>query len=64
MKKCVLIAALILPTGMAAASRAETPWFDKARVGMEIEPTGAQFGYCDDDFRYCIQAGGRHFKCS
>ncbi len=60
MKKCVLIVALFLRIGIAAAAPAERPWFDKALVGMEIGPTGAQFGYSDtNDVRYCARFDGR-----
>jgi len=39
---------------------AETPWFERALVGMEIGPTGAQFGYSDtNDVRYCARFDGR-----
>lgn len=30
------------------------PWFERSIVGMEVGPTGAQFGYSDpEDARYC-----------
>jgi len=36
------------------------PWFQGALVGMEVGPTGAQFGYSDPgDTRYCAQFDGR-----
>src|SRR5512140_2608397 len=60
MKNYVLIATLFLRIGIAAAAPAETPWFDQALVGMEIGPTGAQFGYSDtNDVRYCARFDGR-----
>ena len=35
-------------------------WFDRALVGMEVGPTGAQFGYSDsNDVRYCARFDGR-----
>ncbi|HOX39600.1 MAG TPA: hypothetical protein PL033_16585 [Candidatus Brocadiia bacterium] len=38
----------------------EKPWFERHIVGMEIGPTGAQFGYSDkDDARYCSRFDGR-----
>jgi hypothetical protein len=37
-----------------------TPWHEHALVGMEIGPTGAQFGYSDtNDARYCAHFDGR-----
>jgi len=39
---------------------AEPLWFERALVGMEIGPTGAQFGYSDPkDTRYCARFDGR-----
>jgi hypothetical protein len=36
------------------------PWFDRVLVGMEVGPTGAQFGYSDpQDTRYCARFDGR-----
>ncbi len=53
-------------TGMAAASSAPTNitstgmWYQKAQVGMEVGPTGAQFGDSDpSDRRYCAHFDGR-----
>ncbi len=35
------------------------PWFQDARVGMEVGPTGAQFGHSDaNDARYAAQLDG------
>ncbi len=43
---------------LAAAEAA--PWFQRALVGMEVGPTGAQFGYSDPgDTRYCARFDGR-----
>jgi hypothetical protein len=59
-KKCFLIAAVVLQIGIDAATTAETPWFERVLVGMEIGPTGAQFGYSDtNDVRYCARFDGR-----
>jgi hypothetical protein len=43
------------------AEAAEDPrWFARAWVGMEVGPTGAQFGYSDsNDVRYCSRFDGR-----
>lgn len=36
------------------------PWFRRSLVGMEVGPTGAQFGHSDpNDARYCIRFDGR-----
>ncbi len=63
MHRCLVIAlALIvsaivaLPTGngLLAQGTFEGPWFQRSIVGMEVGPTGAQFGYSDtSDTRYC-----------
>ncbi len=38
----------------------QTPWFAHAHVGMEVGPTGAQFGHSDSaDIRYCAHFDGR-----
>ena len=60
MKKWFLMAALSLPVCIAVAATVETPWSEGALVGMEIGPTGAQFGYSDtNDVRYCARFDGR-----
>jgi hypothetical protein len=43
------------------AQGADAPgWFARALVGMEVGPTGAQFGYSDsNDVRYCVRFDGR-----
>ena len=39
---------------------AAPPWFDRSLVGMEVGPTGAQFGHSDEkDERYASQFNGR-----
>ncbi len=39
---------------------AEAPWFRRSLVGMEVGPTGAQFGHSDPvDARYCARFDGR-----
>jgi hypothetical protein len=41
------------------AQSANPPWYRHALVGMEVGPTGAQFGYSDPkDARYCSQFDG------
>lgn len=45
---------------VASAKAEEKRWFDGSLVGMEIGPTGAQFGYSDPhDLRYCQRFDGR-----
>ena len=35
-------------------------WYDRFLVGMEVGPTGAQFGHSDiNDVRYCAKFDGR-----
>ena len=46
------------PLGAAEQLHAE-PWFTRSLVGMEVGPTGAQFGHSDpNDTRYCRQFNG------
>ncbi|MBX3420934.1 MAG: hypothetical protein KF752_05180 [Pirellulaceae bacterium] len=43
-----------------AAAKASAAWFHRCLVGMEVGPTGAQFGYSDPtDQRYCAELDGR-----
>ena len=45
---------------VAAEETAGRPWYRRALVGMEVGPTGAQFGHSDPkDARYCSQFDGR-----
>jgi hypothetical protein len=47
------------PVGTAEQTGAQ-PWFERALVGMEVGPTGAQFGHSDPkDARYCARFDGR-----
>lgn len=42
------------------SSTPDKPWFEKCIVGMEVGPTGAQFGHSSArDTRYCSQFDGR-----
>ena len=54
---------LYLPLCLGASltvSAADGPWYGRALVGMEIGPTGAQFGDSDpNDTRYCARFNGR-----
>jgi hypothetical protein len=54
----ILAVALIHWTARSALS--QTPWYDRPLVGMEIGPTGAQFGDSDPaDARFCKLFDGR-----
>ena len=50
-------------TASAAAPSVSLPqnlWFEQSLVGMEVGPTGAQFGYsATNDTRYCAKFDGR-----
>ncbi len=53
----LLLATLVLARSATPAAPA---WFDQVLVGMEIGPTGAQFGHSDPkDKRYCARFDGR-----
>ncbi len=60
-----LWAAIIAIAGLgsfqvADGGQASAPWFRKVLVGMEVGPTGAQFGHSDpNDKRYCARFDGR-----
>jgi hypothetical protein len=44
----------------AAAAEADQPWFTRSLVGLEVGPTGAQFGHSDpNDAGYCARFDGR-----
>jgi len=44
----------------AAKGVPDSAWFHRSLVGMEVGPTGAQFGHSDpNDTRYCSQFNGR-----
>ncbi|MDQ1255704.1 MAG: hypothetical protein QG656_297, partial [Candidatus Hydrogenedentes bacterium] len=56
------IAGLITVHQMAVADEPESgaPWYKRMLVGMEVGPTGAQFGYSDpDDARFSARFDGR-----
>jgi len=55
----LMATAFCLATATAALG-AEPPWFQRSLVGMEIGPTGAQFGHSDsNDVRYAAHFDGR-----
>jgi hypothetical protein len=50
----------LLLSGSAAPASSDQTWFEVALVGMEVGPTGAQFGHSDPkDTRYCERFDGR-----
>lgn len=56
----LVLTGMMLMALMPTAGKAQDAWFDHARVGMEVGPTGAQFGYSDrSDTRYCARFDGR-----
>ena len=58
--------AFLRDTSIQAQEPFERPWFERSIVGMEVGPTGAQFGYSDPtDARYCKVWNGRNIvqKC-
>lgn len=59
MMAAAVLGALAAP-GAAGGELAEAPWFQRAWVGMEVGPTGAQWGNSDpNDARYCARFDGR-----
>ena len=49
----------LLVFSLALPAVAEEPWFKRALVGMEVGPTGAQFGHSDrSDTRYAAKFDG------
>ena len=61
MSATLLVAVLVaLAAAAANVNSANLPWFQNALVGMEIGPTGAQFGHSNsNDVRYCARFDGR-----
>ncbi len=59
MKTLTILSVALAALTSAPAQEAVSPWFEKALVGMEIGPTGAQFGHSDmKDVRYCSRFNG------
>ena len=56
-----VVALLLSAEAWTKAHGAEAPsWFTRALVGLEVGPTGAQFGQSDsNDVRYCARFDGR-----
>ena len=57
--KTATVLTLLVPA-LCGAAVTEPAWFERALVGMEIGPTGAQFGHSDpNDVRYGARFDGR-----
>lgn len=54
-----LIFLTIATTAMGARADDDTPWYRRALVGMEVGPTGAQFGSDPSDVGYAAKFDGR-----
>ncbi len=55
-----ILNALFLLAAPLSTLAVDQPWFQRSLVGMEVGPTGAQFGNSDsNDTRYCAQFNGR-----
>ncbi|MCW3100274.1 MAG: hypothetical protein JWL77_5892 [Chthonomonadaceae bacterium] len=56
----ILLAVTMILTLSPTPGEAQDAWFDRAHTGMEVGPTGAQFGHSDpSDTRYCARFDGR-----
>lgn len=61
LRPAILMAIALAADCPAAQIPAGAAWFEHALVGMEVGPTGVQFGYSDtNDVRYCARFDGRH----
>lgn len=59
-KLTLILNSLLLFVAPLFALAADKPWFQRSLVGMEVGPTGAQFGHSDtNDTRYCARFDGR-----
>ncbi|NLV42898.1 MAG: hypothetical protein GXY07_00185 [Candidatus Hydrogenedentes bacterium] len=57
--RTIWIILMIILLVIMNASAADVPWYVISLVGMEVGPTGAQFGYSDPaDTRYCSRFNG------
>lgn len=50
---------LLLFTILQSSSAAEAPWFRRSLVGLEVGPTGSQFGGSTNDTGFATQFNGR-----
>lgn len=56
----VCVSLFVFPHQAFTKTEALEPWYQRCLVGMEVGPTGAQFGYSDrTDKRYCARFDGR-----
>lgn len=50
---------ILVAYGYVSTTEADQPWYERATVGMEVGPTGAQWGNSDTtDARYCSRFDG------
>jgi hypothetical protein len=55
-----LFVGTLIDLGTAARTVGGEPWFQRSLVGLEVGPTGAQFGHSDPtDSGYCAHFSGR-----
>lgn len=56
----IVVWGLPTPSGGVTDTGGDHPWYRRSLVGMEVGPTGAQFGHSDpNDTRYCARFDGR-----
>ena len=56
----IVVWGLPTPSDGATEAGGDHPWYRRSLVGMEVGPTGAQFGHSDpNDTRYCARFDGR-----
>jgi hypothetical protein len=56
----LILSSLFFLAAPLSTLAADLPWFQRSLVGMEVGPTGAQFGYSDsNDTRYCSHFDGK-----
>jgi len=53
------LAVLVRPWHAGAAAPGDVPWFQRCLVGMDIDPTGAEFGIGTNDVDYASNYDGR-----
>lgn len=56
---CIVFLQLVLGTPQQARAAGSKPWYETCLVGMEVGPTGAQFGNDPNDLGYAAQFNGR-----
>src|SRR5580658_10478453 len=50
----------IVSPALSQVNEPQKPWYERSLVGMEVGPTGAQFGHSDaQDTRYAAKFDGR-----